>query len=231
METDQSNYLAMATVTDDVIEANEASWTALPAFATEVALSRTYLGSIRADGRGQLDGDTRPHTKMRDMAKKTLARLATDSGAPASVLAEINGDLAAAATLTQSYSDIYYATDLDAENLVVNLLAAARALDPAILANYGVTAAKLDVLQQALDQYSEKIGSSRLTIVKRHAKTASLEELFAKLRDVHSRMDRLAIVFRSTAPDFLAAYQAARIIIDRPATQGSTEEPPAPLPA
>ncbi len=228
METDQSNYLAMAEATDDVIEENETSWSTLVAFASEVALARTYLGAIRFDRRGQLDGDTRPHTQMKDNAKKTLARLATDTGAPASVLAEINGDLAAAARLNQSYSDIYYATDLDAEDSVVQLLAAAAGLDAATLANYGVTATKLAALETALDQYSEKIGSPRLTTVKRRAKTDSLVDLFTKLRDAHSRMDRLAVIFRGTAPEFLTAYQAARVIIDRPGTNGSTTVPPQP---
>ena len=41
-------------------------------------------------------------------------------------------------------------------------------------------------------------------------------------------MDRLAVVFRTTAPDFLAAYETARVIIDRPGTQEDEEHPPAP---
>ena len=103
-------------------------------------------------------------------------------------------------------------------------------MDAAALANYGVTAEKLDDLEDALDHYSEKIGSPRTATVKRRVRTLSLEELFDKLRTVHSRMDRLAVVFRSSAPDFLAAYETARVIIDRPATREEDEEPPAPEP-
>ena len=91
-----------------------------------------------------------------------------------------------------------------------------------------ITKEALGDLETALDQYSEKIGSPRLTTVKRRAKTDSLVDLFTKLRDAHSRMDRLAVIFRGTAPEFLTAYQAARVIIDRPATNGSTPEPPLP---
>lgn len=36
---------------------------------------------------------------------------------------------------------------------------------------------------------------------------------------------RLSVVFRTTAPDFLAAYETARVIIDRPATRDDDEEP------
>jgi hypothetical protein len=41
-------------------------------------------------------------------------------------------------------------------------------------------------------------------------------------------MDRLAVVLRTTAPDFFAAYETARVIIDRPATQEDDESPPPP---
>ncbi len=228
METKQTNYLNMALATDDVCGDHEATWTTLPAFATEVALARTHIASIRRDGQAQLGADSKPHTLTKNEAKKSLARLAADTGAPASVFAETLGNLPAAAQLDQSYSAIYYATDLDAEDLAVNLLAAARSLDAAALANYGVTAARLDDLEDSLDHYSEKIGSPRAATVKRRVRTLSLEDLFDKLRTVHSRMDRLSVVFRSTAPDFLAAYETARVIIDRPATRDDEEEPPTP---
>lgn len=228
METTQTNYLNMAQASDDVCGDNEATWSTLPAFATEVALARTHIASIRRDGQAQLGGDSKPHALAKDNAKKSLARLASDIGAPASVYAETLGDLPAAAKLNQSYSDIHYATDLDAEDLAVNLLAAARDMDAAALANYGITGEKLDVLEDALDHYSGKIGSPRAATVQRRVRTLSLEELFDKLRAVHSRMDRLAAVFRTTAPDFLAAYEAARVIIDRPASREDIQETPAP---
>jgi plasmid stabilization system protein ParE len=228
MKTNQSNYLKMAITTDDVCAENEASWSSLPAFASEIALARTHIASIRQDGQAQLGADSKPHTQAKDEAKQSLARLAADTGAPASVYAETTGNQPAATQLNQSYSDIYYATDLDAENLAVNLLAAARAMDATALANYGVTAARLDDLEDALDHYSEKIGSPRAATVKRRVRTLSLEDLFDKLRAVHSRMDRLAAVFRTTAPDFFAAYETARVIIDRPATQEGEESPTPP---
>lgn len=228
METKQTNYLNMAQATDDVCGDDEAIWISLPAFASEVALARTHIASIRQDGQGQLGADSKPHTLAKDEAKKSLARLAADTGAPASVYAETLGNLPAAAQLNQSYSDIYYATDLDAEALAVNLLAAARDMDAAALANYGITGEKLDDLEDALDHYSKKIGSPRAATVKRRTRTLSLEDLFDKLRAVHSRMDRLAVVFRTTAPDFFAAYETARVIIDRPATREDDEEPPTP---
>jgi hypothetical protein len=231
METKQSNYLTMAITTDDVCGENEAHWTSLPAFASEIALARTHIASIRQHSQAQLGADTKPHTRTKDDAKKSLARLAADTGAPASVYAETTGNLPAATLLNQSYSDIYYATDRDAEDLVVNQLADARAIDATALANYGVTAARLDDLEDALDHYSEKIGSPRATTVKRRVRTLSLEDLFDKLRAVHSRMDRLSAVFRTTAPDFFAAYETARVIIDRPATQEGPEAPPTPQPA
>jgi hypothetical protein len=105
METKQSNYLTMAITTDDVCGENEAYWTSLPAFASEIALARTHIASIRQHSQAQLGADTKPHTRTKDDAKKSLVRLAADSGAPASVCAETTGDL-------------------PAEDIAVNLLAA-----------------------------------------------------------------------------------------------------------
>jgi hypothetical protein len=228
MNTKQTNYLKMALATDDVCSDYEAQWTTLPAFASEVALARTHIASIRRDGQAQLGADSKPHTKAKDEAKKSLARLAADTGAPASVLAETTSNLPAAAKLNQSYSDIYYASDLDAEDLALNLLNAARDMDVGALATYGVTADRLGDLEEALNHYSEKIGSPRAATIKGRISTLSLEDLFDKLRAVHSRMDRLAVVLRRTAPDFLAAYESARVIIDRPGTQDDEETPTAP---
>jgi hypothetical protein len=60
------------------------------------------------------------------------------------------------------------------------------------------------------------------------ARTISLKDLFDKLRAVHSRMERLSAVFRTTAPDFFAAYETARVIIYRPATQEGSKSPKTP---
>ena len=51
------------------------------------------------------------------------------------------------------------------------------------------------------------------------------------MRGLTPEMDRLSAVFRTTAPDFFAAYETARVIIDRPATQEGPEAPPTPQPA
>ncbi|GAA5484767.1 hypothetical protein [Haloferula sargassicola] len=225
MEQDQLNYLKMAVVTDELLDQNESVWSGLPAFASEVATSRALIARIQGGSRGQSGIDTRPFTQQKEIAKKTIARLGADLGAPASVLAETQGDLEAAAKLNQSYSDLYYATDAEADDLAYHLLQAARALDPAALANYGVSAEQLEQFDAAVENYQGLIGSPRVAIAKRSAHTVSLPELFVQLRASHDRLDRLAVIFRKTAPDFLAAYEAARVIVDRPATHGAGETP------
>ena len=62
METKQTNYLNMAIATDDACGNHETAWTSLPAFASEVALARTHIASIRRDGQAQLGADSKPHT-------------------------------------------------------------------------------------------------------------------------------------------------------------------------
>jgi len=48
--SEKSRAISMALATDAVCRANEAQWTTLPAFTSEVALARTHIASIRQDG-------------------------------------------------------------------------------------------------------------------------------------------------------------------------------------
>ena len=137
------------------------------------------------------------------------------------------GNLPAAAQLHQSYSDIYYATDADARDYSANLLKAATDLDSADLLNYGVPPQDLADLTAALETYKSKMGTPRAAIVEHKATTDQLPALFDGLRTAYSRLDRLAPSFRTSAPAFLAAYEAARIIVDRAATHAPTPAKPA----
>lgn len=226
METEQTNYLTMVEATEIIFGRYTTTWSSLGAFAAEVANVRSIYETITGHSLTQLV-ESGPVTDAKDTAKKALATLASDLGGKASVLAEILGDLPTAAQLNQSYSDIYYATDADARDYSVNLLQAATALDSTALLNYGVSPQDLTALTAALETYKTKMGTPRAAIVERKAATDQLPTHFDGLRTAFSRLDRLAPSFRTSAPAFLAAYEAARIIVDRAATQTPTPAKPA----
>jgi hypothetical protein len=226
METEQTNYLAMVEATEVIFSRYTSAWSSLGAFAAGVANVRSIYESITGHSLTQLV-ESGPVTDSKDTAKKALATLASELGGKASVLAEILGDLPAAAQLHQSYSDIYYATDADARDYSANLLKAATDLDSAELVNYGVTPQDITALTAALESYKRKMGTPRAAIVEHKAATEQLPALFDGLRTAFSRLDRLSPSFRTSAPDFLAAYEAARVIVDRAATHTPTPAKPA----
>jgi hypothetical protein len=225
METEQTNYLTMVEATEIIFGRYTTTWSPLGAFAAEVTSVRSIYETITGHSLTQLV-ESGPVTDAKDTAKKTLATLASELGGKASVLAEILADLPAAALLNQSYSDIYYATDADARDYSANLLKAATDLDSADLLNYGVTAKDLTDLNAALETYKSKMGTPRAAIVEHKAATDQLPALFDGLRTAFSRLDRLAPSFRTSAPAFLAAYEAARIIVDRAATHAAPTAKP-----
>ena len=101
------------------------------------------------------------------------------------------------------------------------------------LADYAVTQASLDNLQQLLDDYDEllplpqvAIGSAKST---GQAIDASLDRIDGIL---NNGLDNLMLKFEDTNPDFFNDYTNARIIIDRPGGHGNGGSPtPPPTPA
>ncbi len=84
------------------------------------------------------------------------------------------------------------------------------------LVGYGVDAARLTSLQQAIDRYDEALSAPRLAITTRKGATSELALLMtdtAKL--LAKRLDGLMERYRLEAPSFHRAYMDARIVVDR----------------
>lgn len=85
----------------------------------------------------------------------------------------------------------------------------------AALADYGITGAMATELQQLIDKYSADTPKVRTAISNRKATTASLVTLFEELDDIlKNRMDKIVVIFEAANPEFVAAYNAARRIIE-----------------
>lgn len=89
----------------------------------------------------------------------------------------------------------------------------------AALADYGINAARLTELQNAIDAYAESAPKPRAAINTRAAKTATLPQLFAEADAILAeRMDTFIGLFAAANPDFVTTYQSARKILDPPTT-------------
>jgi len=97
------------------------------------------------------------------------------------------------------------------------------------LAGHGVTAATLAGLQTKIDAADTALSQPRVTVAEKRAATAQLAAAFADADQLlNTHIDALLFPLRKTSPEFYAAYQAARTIVDVP---GSTRPAAAPTPA
>lgn len=97
------------------------------------------------------------------------------------------------------------------------------------LGDYGITQLKLDNLQGRIDAYAAVVQSPRTARAEGRSITESLAESFRVADGILKNvLDPLMLQFKAGNPEFYAAYQAARVIIDQPGTHESPEETPAP---
>lgn len=94
------------------------------------------------------------------------------------------------------------------------------------LAEYGVDDARVKGLEDSTARFKELISTPRADIAQRKAAQARLKELFIETSGLLThQLDRLLIKYRSSHPDFYAAYMNARVIVDHGIRHEKPEEP------
>lgn len=82
------------------------------------------------------------------------------------------------------------------------------------LADYGLTQADLDDLDNIIEEYADLISSPRIGITDRKESTGSIRQLITQIDNLlKKQLDLLLVRYKSTA--FYPTYQAARIIVDQ----------------
>jgi len=99
------------------------------------------------------------------------------------------------------------------------------------LVKYGITAAKLTMLNKKIDAFDKVKVAPRQSQVEKSAATQLLTQLVGEaVRILRDDLDGLMVQFQDANPNFYAEYFAARVIVD--ATGSHAENaPPAPAPA
>jgi hypothetical protein len=83
------------------------------------------------------------------------------------------------------------------------------------LAGYGVPAAQLNNLGALVNQYQQSLPNHRVTVSERKAATEKIKKLATEAMLVTTKQtDRLMVKFKTSHPDFYAAYLNARKIVD-----------------
>ena len=134
---------------------------------------------------------------------------------------EGDANLAALADLSPSALDSMRLEELSNRATVVLAEATARAQD---LAGMNITPANIEELRQALQDFNDAKEQPRTAVADRMAQRESLTTLLSKTSGLlQDQIDRLVNLFRRSNPEFVAGYRAARVIVDRAATQKRTK--------
>ncbi|HYX29075.1 MAG TPA: hypothetical protein VE863_10950 [Pyrinomonadaceae bacterium] len=231
MKTDQTNRVNMYKTVTGVLDDHSAVWNAMAPMVTAVADFKTKVSTIDTAVQKQETptGATKDKAEARDALEDVLFLMCR----ALSFLAHKSGDndLSALADLTRSDIDKFDSEGLS--NRAASVLAQANA-KKTDLATVQVTQANLDELTQALADFNEVKAGPRQATAERAAQTESLPTL---IRDANSilrnEVDPLVALFSRSNPDFVSAYNSARVIVDRAATHAAAKAlgGPPPTPA
>lgn len=83
------------------------------------------------------------------------------------------------------------------------------------LKDYGVSQAKLDALQAAIDGYETQVPKPRAAIADRATRKANIKQMFKDADAILvERLDKLVENFKADNPDFVKTYKNSRVIVD-----------------
>ena len=212
MKAVQSNKLKRLQTLDGVLEEHEDTWNTLPAFVR----ARNELGSVipQITGTVQVQLSTPDAAGEKRLARETLGDTATEIAAAIFSYAEENDDPELAGRVDLSRTDIIKGRDTSVVARCRDIHAAATE-NLALLADAGVTAAKLTAFKKQIDGFENLQTKPRQHVAKRSAATRLMPTLLRKAdRIVNRRMNKLVVQFKTNAPDFYNAYQTAVAIVD-----------------
>jgi hypothetical protein len=216
----------MYKITIAVLDDNEVIWTSMVPFSTAVAAFKEKVRAIDATVQRQETptGATQDKAGARDALEDVLFLMCEALGALAHVSKD--QDLLALTDITRSGIDKLDSEQLSNRAALVLAQANAKKAD---LAAVQVTQANIDELTQALQSYNEAKAGPRRATAERVAQTESLSTIIREANDIlRNQIDRLVNLFARSNPQFVSSYQAARVIVDRPASQAAKSASPVP---
>lgn len=202
------------------------------AFTRQVNALRIPVATISKIAQQQ-EIDITGHAEDKEREKLDVSTMASPISSALSAYFEEKNDKTNATAAYLSASDWEYLRDdtlLNRSRALHEQLTKALADDAAGLADYGIDAADATDLLKEIDEFAEHVSTPAAAISVRRAQTAALRPHFQEISTILRLMDRTVLRFATDAAgrDFVATYQAARIIRD---TGSGPTEPPATPPA
>lgn len=187
----------------------------LPAFAITLTAFNAKANAI--DTTAQLEAQVITGiTINKGDLKKALCTSAEGLAAAVYAYATAEEDPVLQQKANYSLSDFLRLKDDELSIIVQNLHDAAADVVASLLA-YGVTAATLEALQDLIDEYSSTVSAPRNAAALRKTYVAQLKTLFNEADEIlKTQLDKLALQFKASQPEFYSTYKNNRRIINAP---------------
>ncbi|MES2429353.1 MAG: carboxypeptidase-like regulatory domain-containing protein [Bacteroidota bacterium] len=213
MTSPQEAKLNMFRATQKHCNENPTIIATIPVFATAVQLLDVKIAALLATAQ-QEDIITKGITIDKSEAKLTLCSIAADTAAPIIAYASVNSNNALLEKVKYSYTELIRTKDDQLAPRCQNICDLATA-NLAELIDYGISQPILDSLQSAIDAYQSKVPDPRNAAAQKSTIRKNIITLIAEANKVLKfQMDKTAVGFKASHPDFYSTYKSNRIIIN-----------------
>ena len=224
MELKQTNRVRMFTAVIAVLEQFQSVWSTMTPFAAAVQRFKDKVQAVN-DAAQKQGNATAGASLDRENARDALEDVLFLICQALKVLAHQSNDNELRTLTDVSSSSLHVMNDVELENLA-NTIKAQTVPRAAELATLQVSAGNLAELATAIDDFNEVKSAPRAATANRVAHTEALSQLIREASDVlRNELDPMVNLFGRTNPEFVAAYRAARVIVDR---TGKRSTKPAP---
>ena len=226
MELKQTNRIRMFEAVIAVLEAYQAVWSSMTPFAAAFQRLKDKVQAILSAARKQATA-TAGANLDRESAREALEDVLYLACQALKVLAHQANDNELRSLTDVNRSTLQFISDVELTNLATTIKAQT-VPRVAELATLQVSAENLAELNSAIEDFNEVRSAPRAATANRMVQTAALPELIREASDVlRNELDPMVNLFTRSNPEFVAAYRAARVIID---IVGSRPTKPAPQP-
>jgi len=203
---------------------NSALFAANVAFGNAYAIFQGNIGGIVETTASQSKVTVGLTTAKTD-AKKSLCAITSEITGRIFAYADANGNADLKAQVNFSFSKLMRQKDDVLVPVCINFANIANANLPA-LADFGIDAAKVTVLETAMETFSNAVPANKTARSVKQSDGSALRDLFKSTDAVlKNRMDKLVGAFADTDAGFVASYKNARSIINPPFKKKKVDEP------
>jgi hypothetical protein len=222
MNARQRNKMRMVLATQAMLLKEREAWSHHEAFAEGVIALGEAVEDIKEAVQCQVGRNGAKASQ--EKATRELAQLAFEIAAATFACAAARGHVELKSRVAYGRWEVMSGSQADIHGRCANILAAAREVEK-LLPKFGVTAARLELLQKRLDAYDRARTRPCERKIENTVAAQDLRKAFAEAMSLlKEQLDKLLVQFEETQPQFVAKYRAARRIINLPGSRTATAE-------